>query len=92
MYNKFKPTMNEVKDEVDMIMNYTNKGDHIPTVESNDQTFKDRIRMKCHQLLCKNALKMMIKELVFDAAEKLNFCPAKNRMSKHNSPQIMMMK
>lgn len=48
MDNEFKPIMDEVKDEMDINMNYTNAGDHVPKAERNNQLFKNRIRMKYH--------------------------------------------
>ena len=70
---EFKPIINEVEDEMDLKMNYANKGEHIPKAERNNQTLKDQIQIKYHLLSYKNIPKVVIKELVFDVAEKLNY-------------------
>ena len=40
---EFKPIMDEVEDEMDVKMNYANKGEHILKAERNNHTLKDRI-------------------------------------------------
>ena len=87
---EFKLPMDAVGDEMDLTMNRANKGEHVPKAERNNQTLKDRIRMKCHRLPHNNIPKVMIKESVFDVAEKLNCFPPKNGMSTHCSPRMIM--
>ena len=58
---EFKPIMDEVEDEMDVKMNYANKGEHVPKAERNNETLKDRIQMKYHRLPYKNIPKVMIK-------------------------------
>ena len=87
---EFKPFMDAVEDEMDVTMNCANKGEHVPKAERNNQTLKDRIWMKCHRLPHKNAPKVMMKESVFDVAEKMNCFPTKDGMSKCHSPRMTM--
>ena len=39
-YYSFKPLMDNVKDDLDVTMNYANPGDHIPEIERNNRTVK----------------------------------------------------
>ena len=36
--------MNKASDGLDIVMNYTNASDHVPVVERNNRTIKERIR------------------------------------------------
>ena len=45
---EFKCIMDEVEDEMDLKMNYTNKGEDVPKSERKNQTMKHRIHIKYH--------------------------------------------
>lgn len=42
--------MDEVKDNLDVDMNYANAFDHVPEAERNNRTIKDRFRAAYHRL------------------------------------------
>ena len=42
--------MDEVKDELDVDMNYTSQGEHVPEAERNNRTIGERIRAAYHNL------------------------------------------
>ena len=70
---EFKEIMDEVKDEMNIDMNYTNAQDHVPEAERNNRTIKERVRSQYHRLPYKNIPKVMIKKLVMESARKLFF-------------------
>ena len=61
---EFKSIMDKVKDELNVKMNYTNAGDHVPEAERNNRTIKERFRTALHRTPYKRIPKLMIKELV----------------------------
>jgi hypothetical protein len=42
--------MNEVEDNLDVEMNYTSKGEHVPEAERNNRLIGERIRATYHNL------------------------------------------
>ena len=45
---EFKPLFDEVKDELDVHMNYASAGEHEPTAERNNQHLKKIVRTLAH--------------------------------------------
>ena len=82
--------MEEVEDELDVKMNYTNTQDHVPVAEHNNRTIKEAVRTALHRLPYKHIPKLMIKELVTLCTNRLNWFPAKNRISSTYSPMTII--
>jgi hypothetical protein len=51
-------------------MNYANPQEHVPEAERNNRTIKERIRTTYHHIPFKCLLRLMIKVLVADSAQK----------------------
>ena len=47
---EYTSIMDEVKDKLNITMNYANPGDHVPEAERNNRTIKERIRAAFHCL------------------------------------------
>ena len=45
---EYKSMTDEVKDKLDIDMNYANPGDHVPQAERNNRVIKERIRVGYH--------------------------------------------
>ena len=87
---EFKPLMDEVKDELDMDMNYTTTGEHESTAERNNRTIGERIRSAYHNLPYKAIPLLMLKYLAMVSTYQLNLLPAKGGASEHYSPHVLM--
>ena len=87
---EFKSIMDEVKDEMDIDMNYTNTGDHQPEVEWNNWTIKERIWVAYHRLPFKCIPRIMIEILAVQETAKLNYFPAKGGVSSYYSPHMLL--
>ena len=85
---EFKPLMDEVKDELDMDMNYTTTGEHESTAERNNRTIGERIRSAYHNLPYKAIPLLMLKYLAMVSTYQLNLLPAKGGASEHYSPTL----
>jgi hypothetical protein len=70
-------------------MNYANPQEHVPEAERNNRTIKECICATYHHIPFKRLLLLMIKVLVADSAQKLNFFPAKDGISKYYSPHMI---
>ena len=88
--NEFKPMMDNVKDELQVEMHYSNPDDHVPEPERNNRTIKERIRATFHRLPYKALPIPMMKRLVSESARKLNYFPSKHGISAHYSPRMIM--
>ena len=87
---EFKSIMDEVKDEMDIDMNYANTGDHQPEAERNNRTIKERIRAAYHRLPFKCIPRIMIEILAVRETAKLNYFPAKGGVSSYYSPHMLL--
>ena len=87
---EFKPLMEEVADELDVKMNYTSKGEHVPEAERNNRTIGERIRATYHNLPYKAIPKVMLKYLAMVSTQQLNLFPAKGGISQYFSPHVIM--
>ena len=72
---EFKPIMDEIKDNLDIDLDYPPQGDHVPEAERNNQTTGERIRAGFHQLPYKMIPWVMLKALVMLSTSQLNFFP-----------------
>ncbi|MGC8551173.1 MAG: hypothetical protein ACP5M4_15960, partial [Acidobacteriaceae bacterium] len=60
---EFKLLMDQVKDELDVDMNYTTTDKHVPEAERNNRTIAERIRCAYHNLPYKAIPKLMLRYL-----------------------------
>jgi hypothetical protein len=69
----------DVKNDLDMDMNFINAQDHVPEAERNNQKIKERIRAAYHRLLYKAIPRTMICYLAMIQANQLNLFPVNVR-------------
>ena len=62
---EFKPLIDKVKDKLDVTMNYTNPGDHVPEMKQNNRKVKEEYCAQYHRLPVQNITKVMIRYLDF---------------------------
>ena len=82
--------MDEVSDGLDIEMNYTNAGNHVPEAERNNRTIKEHIRAVFHRLPYKKIPKLVLRHLVMECTSKLNLFPVKGGVSPYYSPRAIM--
>jgi hypothetical protein len=88
---EFKHLMDKVSDDLDVEMNYTMTGEHVPEVERNNRTLKERMRAMMHRWLPFKAMpKEMLGALARTSCQQLNFFPAKTGVSSYYSPYAIM--
>jgi hypothetical protein len=89
---EFKHIMDKISDDLNVEMNYTTTGEHVPEAERNNRTLKERMHSTVHHRLPFNAMpKEMLGALVVLACQQLNFFPAKTGVSSYkNSPFAIM--
>ena len=64
---EFKPILNDIKDDLDITMNFASAQEHVPEAERNNRTIKERFRSQYQRLPFKAIPKIMIKALVMEA-------------------------
>ena len=87
---EFRTLMNQVNDELEVKMNYTSKGEHVPEAERNNRTIGERVRSTYHNLPFKVIPKVMLKYLSMVSTHQLNLFPAKGGVSAYLSPHMLM--
>jgi hypothetical protein len=87
---EFRTMMNEVNDDLEIEMNYTSKGEHVPEAERNNRTIGERIRTTYHNLPYKAVPRIMLKYLAMVSTHQLNLFPAKGGVSAYLSPFMIM--
>ena len=87
---EFKPIMDEVKDELDIKMNYAVTDEHVPEAERNNRTIAERIRATYHNLPYKTMPKLMLRYLAMVSTHQLNLFPAKGGVSAYLSPHVLV--
>ena len=87
---EFAPLMEEVANELDVEMNYTSRGEHVPEAERNNRTIGERIRTTYHNLPYKQMPRIMLKYLAMVATKQLTLFPAKGGVSSYLSPHVIM--
>ena len=87
---EFKPIFDEVKDSINVHMNYTSKGEHEPTAERNNQHIKSGFRTMFHRMPYKAVPKLMTKRMGRRVCETSNYYPAKGGISKYYSPRMIV--
>lgn len=64
--------------------------EHVPRAERNNRVIKERVRSAYHRLPYVHLPRIMVKYMVMESARKLNFFPAKQGVSKHYSPRMIL--
>ena len=82
--------MEVIKEKLDIILNYTNAGDHVPEAERNNRTIKERFRTAFHRLPFKAMPRIMIRFLAMECTNKLNLFPVKGGISDYFSPRAIL--
>jgi hypothetical protein len=82
--------MEQVEDDLDVKMNFTNAQDHVPEAQRNNRTIKERIRAAYHRLPYKAISQIMINYLAMIQANQLNLFPVKGGVSKYYSPRMIL--
>jgi hypothetical protein len=87
---EFRTLMNKVHDNLDIDMNYTSKGEHVPEAERNNRTIGERICATYHNLPHKVIPRTMLKYLAMVSTHQLNLFPAKGGVSANLSPHVIL--
>jgi hypothetical protein len=87
---EYRAMIEEVMDNLDMVMNFTNAQDHVPEAERNNRTIKERIRAAYHRLPYKAIPRIMIHYLAMNQANQLNLFPVKGGVSPYYSPRMLL--
>ena len=87
---QFKPLMTKVEDDLNVTMNYTATDDHVPEAEHNNRTIQERIRAHYHRLPYRRVPKLLLRHISMRSTHQLNLFPAKNGVSDHFSPHLIM--
>jgi hypothetical protein len=82
--------MEKVKDDLGVRMNFMNALDHVPEVERNNRTIKERVRAAYHRLPYKALPRQLIRYLVTTQASQINFFPAKGGISPYYSLRTIL--
>ena len=82
--------MEPLVQEFQLTMNFANPQEHVPEAERNNCVIKERVRAKYHQFPYNHLPRLMVKILVTESAKKLNFFPAKNRVSAYFSSRMIL--
>ena len=69
--------MDNVKDSMNIRMNYCNPDEHVPQVERSIRVIKERCRTHYHRMPFKTIPRMMIRALVEQCCKLLNVIPEK---------------
>src|SRR5210317_1130087 len=88
--NEFKPVFDDVKDEMNVNMNYAAPGEHEPTIERSNQTLKALFRTHYHRMVYKAIPKVLTIAFIKHVTKVTNFYPAKGGISKHYSPHMIV--
>lgn len=71
-------------------MSFANPHEHVPEVERNNHTIKERIRATYHMLPYQTLTKTMVKILAQESAKKLNVFLAHHGVSEFYSPWMIL--
>ena len=88
--HEFKPIMDDIKDELDIDLEYPPQGDHVPEAERYNRTIGERVRAGYHCLPYKIIPRVILKALAKLSTAQLNFFPAKGGVSPYYSPYMLM--
>ena len=87
---EFKAVFDDVKDELNVHMNYASAGEHEPTAERNNQHIKAGVRTQYHRMPFKAIPKVMTVALGERTVTTSNYYPAKGGLSAYYSPYMII--
>ena len=88
--NEFRPILDDIKDDLDIKMNYASAQEHVPEAERNNRVIKERVRAAFHRLPYTAIPKVVVKMLAMESTNKLNFFPPKGGVSQYCSPRMIL--
>ena len=88
--NEFSSIMDPVANEMGIEMNYLAPHIHVLDIKHNNRVIKERFRIAHYRMPYKKIPKIMIWYLAMVRARQLNLFPAKNGISAHYSPHMIM--
>ena len=71
-------------------INYVAAQEHVPRAEINNRTIQKQARVNYYQLTYIHLTQIMVNCMVSEATRKLNYLPAKHRVSKYYSHRMIM--
>jgi hypothetical protein len=71
-------------------INYASTQEHVPRAERNNRVLQERVRAAYHRFSYTHLPRTLVKYLVMESAEKLNFFPKKYEVSKVFSARMIM--
>ena len=89
---EFEELMDPIHDDLDVEMNYTAMGEHVPEAERNNRTIGERIRAAYHNLPYMKIPRVMLRYIAMVSTQQLNLFPAKGGISEYYSPHMIMAK
>ena len=81
--------MDEIKDKLDTVINYTAIDKYVPEVECNNHTIGERVRVRYHHLLFKTMLRVMLKYLAMVSIQQWNIFQLKGVLE-YYSPYVLL--
>ena len=71
-------------------VSYSAAQEHVPRAERNNRTIQERTRTGYHYLPYTHLPRTLVKTMVSEAPQKLNYFPNKHGLSKHYSPRMIV--
>ena len=90
--NEFCSIFNELEDKWDIEINFSNPGEHVPDIERENRTLKERIRVAIHRLPFTVILRTMIRYLPLKITKNRSMFPRSTGISKYFAPYTILKK
>ena len=87
---EFKPIMDPIKMAMGIHVNYASAYEHVPEIERSIRVLKERCQSVFHHLPYVVIPRHMIRVLIKESAEKLNYFPPKGGVSIYYSPHVIL--
>ena len=87
---QFKTLMDEVQDQMNIKMDYSDVGAHESTAERNNRVIEEWYRTALHRLPYKSIPGVMIEGLMKETIKRINMFPATNGISSVFSPSVLL--
>lgn len=82
--------MDPMADDMNITMSYSAPDMHMPDIERNNCVVKERFRIAYYRLPYKKIPRIMIQYFAMVCVRQLNLFPAKNGISSHYSPHMII--
>ncbi|CAJ1938586.1 unnamed protein product [Cylindrotheca closterium] len=89
---EFRPVFDDVKDEMNVDMNYPSRGEHNPTAKRNKQHIKALFRVQYHHMPYKALPRIITEAIAKQMAQTSNFYPAKGGILAYYSPHMILLR